>query len=759
MRGMHWLVLGVSLALTFFAWHYSKSQHDARIQALFDREADQIVELVKERMQKYEDSLWSGVAMLDAADHEIGMQQWQRYVKSLNLDSKYPGVNGLGIIHSVPTASLPEYLAKRKAETPQFQIHPAQNQETLLPISFIVPVKPNSKAIGLNMAHEPNRFRAALKAKESGAAQVTGMIHLVQNSEKTPGFLFYAPFYRDQQQATLEQRNANFAGMVYAPFIVKELLEGVLRKENRSVGLRLTDGTTILHDEHVASEADYDPTPLFTKSRLIEMYGRSWEFDIWSAKSFRKSANDSQPHAILIAGILINLLLLVVFVTLSQASKMAHSYAEGMTRKLEINNQQLQKEIQERKATDARLREINTSLEESRTTLQGLFDQSFNFISLMALDGTLLQINRTALELVGVNEKDVLYQPCWDTIWWSHSPDLQKRLRDAIRSAAAGEADRFEAVHPVANLADQQTVQVDVAVSPITNSAGDVIFIVMESRDISRLKEQEAETEKLLSDLGQSNSELEQFAYVASHDLQEPLRKISSYASLLEEECGDEVNEDGQAYIHVIVDGASRMKHLIQDLLAFSRIGRRGDTMEPVDTTQCLQDAIESLEISIAESEATITFDRLPAVLADQSQLIMLFQNLVGNALKYRTETPPVIEIEASDLGQEIEIAIKDNGIGIAPRYQERIFEIFQRLHNRREYSGTGIGLAVCKRIVERFEGTIRVEPNAPQGSTFLITLPKPSPTGRKHAIALLPSQEPTTNGFPAASEPHHPVG
>lgn len=221
-----------------------------------------------------------------------------------------------------------------------------------------------------------------------------------------------------------------------------------------------------------------------------------------------------------------------------------------------------------------------------------------------------------------------------------------------------------------------------------------------------------------------SNKELEQFAYVASHDLQEPLRKMSSFSSLLLEECGDDLSDDGREYIGVIIDGAARLKALVTDLLSFSRINRRGDELTSTNANECFDAAIYNLQLRLTESKAEVTCDALPSVVANVSQLTMLFQNLIENAIKY-CDRKPRVHVGGRDVGEEFEFYVRDNGIGIEAKYFDRIFAIFKRLHSRHEYGGTGIGLANCRRIVERFGGKIWVESKPNEGSKFYFTIKK----------------------------------
>jgi signal transduction histidine kinase len=225
-------------------------------------------------------------------------------------------------------------------------------------------------------------------------------------------------------------------------------------------------------------------------------------------------------------------------------------------------------------------------------------------------------------------------------------------------------------------------------------------------------------------ELERSNRELEEFAYVASHDLQEPLRIISSYLQLLSRRYSEQFDEDGQRFIHYTVDAADRLRELIDDLLAYSRVGTQGQPFTPTDCEVVLQEALINLQLVIEENSAVITYDPLPTVMGDTTQLRQLFQNLLGNAIKFHSDKPPHIHIGSRRETGHWLLWVQDNGIGLDPKFAERIFAIFQRLHNRGDYPGTGIGLTICKKIVERHNGRIWVESQPGQGTTFYFTLP-----------------------------------
>jgi len=274
-----------------------------------------------------------------------------------------------------------------------------------------------------------------------------------------------------------------------------------------------------------------------------------------------------------------------------------------------------------------------------------------------------------------------------------------------------------------------------VVATPLRDAENKVAAAIEMVEDITDRRQAEEELrkhrehlEKLVeertAEVMRSNAELQQFAYVASHDLQEPLRMVTSYLQLLERRYRDRLDDDARDFIAFAVDGAARMQGLIEGLLSYSRIGTRGKELTPTDLEAVFARATKNLEPAIVESGAIITHDPLPALMADDQQLLQLFQNLVANAVKFRGAKPPQIHVGVKNQGDEWVFSVADNGIGFAMKDAERIFQIFQRLHTREEYPGTGIGLSLARKIVARHGGRIWAEGEPGQGATFFFTLP-----------------------------------
>ena len=365
-------------------------------------------------------------------------------------------------------------------------------------------------------------------------------------------------------------------------------------------------------------------------------------------------------------------------------------------------------------------REAEARVRESEEVYRQTFQLAASGIAHVGLDGRFLKVNRSLCDILGTTEGELIGRSVKEI---SHPDD--KDLTDRERARVHdGEIDsvRFEKRYI---RKDGTPVWVELAVALARDPHGYPQYEIAMFDDITERKQAEEALKAAHEELKRSNAELEQFAYVASHDLQEPLRMVSSYTQLVMKRYGDRLDGDAKEFMNYVVDGAARMKQLIEDLLAYSRVGTKGKDFKPVALENALKRAVTNLHAAIEESGAAVTHDALPTVDADEVQLAQLFQNLMGNALKFRGAHKPHVHISCSEKEDVFELHVRDNGIGIEPQYFERIFMLFQRLHTKGDYPGTGIGLAICKKVVERHGGRIWVESEPGKGSSFNFTLPK----------------------------------
>jgi PAS domain S-box-containing protein len=351
---------------------------------------------------------------------------------------------------------------------------------------------------------------------------------------------------------------------------------------------------------------------------------------------------------------------------------------------------------------------------------RGLLEAAPDAMVVVNTAGEIVLLNVRAEKQFGYSRDELVAQKVTNII-----PEgfAERLIADALRSAEDALAQRIgTGIELTARRKDGSEFPIEIMLSPLESAEG--ILVTAAIRDITTRKQAEANLLHKIEELNRSNEELGQFAYIASHDLQEPLRMVASYTQLLSRRYKGKLDPEADEFIAFAVDGAGRMQRLIQDLLAFSRVGTKGQELLDTSSEDALQQALVNLRGAIEDSGALVTHDPLPGVLADETQLTQLFQNLIGNGIKYQNPGIPQVHVSAArNGGKKWTFSVKDNGLGIDSQYFERIFGMFQRLHKREEFAGTGIGLAICKKIVERHGGTISVESQPGQGSTFSFAL------------------------------------
>ena len=370
----------------------------------------------------------------------------------------------------------------------------------------------------------------------------------------------------------------------------------------------------------------------------------------------------------------------------------------------------------------AAIRDITTRknaeryLAQTEAKYRGLLEAAPDAMVVVNQGGEIVLLNIRAEEQFGYKRDELLGQKVTTII-----PEgfAERLIADGLRTAAEALAQQIgTGIELYGRRSNGSEFPIEIMLSPLDSAEG--ILVTAAIRDLTTRKTAEAHAREL----SRSNEELEQFAYIASHDLQEPLRMVTSYTQLLSKRYKGKLDTDADAFIAFAVDGASRMQRLIQDLLAYSHVGTKGIDLLDVSSEDALHRALANLHDAIETSGALVTHDPIPVVLADETQLVQLFQNLIGNAVKYHGREIPAVHVSAvRNGGGRWMFSVRDNGLGIDPQYFEKIFGMFQRLHRRDEFAGTGIGLAICKKIVERHGGKISVASEPGHGSTFRFSL------------------------------------
>lgn len=570
----HGAVIALSVMLSLFAWKYYKTQIEARTQQRFDVAADNTAKLIVDRLTKYEDALWSGVAAISSHSGDMNHAEWTTFAQTLELETKYPGTNGIGVIDFLRPDQVPAYLSRQRMTRPDFAIKPAHEFNFLMPITSIIPVDANLQAVGLDVAFETNRRSAAFAARDTGKAAITGPIELVQDANSTAGFLFYAPFYDTRTPNTKEARQAEFRGAVYAPIIVAKLMDGLMPKNFRQVSFDLRDGDATIYSEFTPDNEVLDPDPMHSTELPISVYGRTWTLDIHSDLTFRAANTYTQPNWILAGGFFVEALIVTIIILLTRSNQNAARYADKVTKEL-------------RKKSD---------------------------------------------EILAAN-----------------------------------------------------------------------------------------------TTLHRKNKELEQFSYVASHDLKTPIRGIGGLVEMIEEDLEpyfktETANQDVQRNLRLIQERVLRMTHLTEGLLAMSTVA----PMVSATQNMALDRMVASLisDFDLTKDQITLHAD-IKAARVDTLNLRRVFENLTSNAIKYHTGDGALkIEINVETQGNFCMIRFDDNGPGIDPAYRKKVFELFETLGVDLGQNATGIGLAIVKKAVEQHGGTITVGQSAMGGASFTFQWP-----------------------------------
>lgn len=845
-----WIVLFVSLLMTVITTWSVANSTVVRDRERWTNAVESTRNRIEARLQTYIALLRGGAGLYAAIDFPVFNSDFQEYTARLDIQRRYPGIQGIGFTRRFSLEEQDSLIAAMKAQGfEEFKIWPEVTDSVRHAIVYLSPLdRRNRAAIGYDMSTEAKRREAMARARDGGTSAMSGKVRLVQEIEGRvqAGFLIYMPVYEGGDiPETVAERRAALKGFVYAPFRADDLFDGIFGEEERPrLAFRIYDGTivsdeTLLHDSRTGGIVP-DVTAHHSEQLTIETSGRQWTIVLRATPFFTAESRRSFVPFTALFGLVLSLTLFALSRTQLRAEEAVRE-SEGRLRSLleslpvgvfvaERNGEITfansasrriwagSAEVTEDKSDEfehwwtkmtGRIQTHGAGLTRALQghTIEGetleieAFDgsQKSILVSAFPLRNSFGNIERAVTTVVDVTEQrkaentlrererefrtmvDSIPQLAWmaddkgEIFWYNqrwyeytgttfeemqregwraiHHPDhtdwVSRQIKQSFETG-----DFWEDSFPIRSKTGEYRHFLSQAV-PIRDESGKVVRWFGTSTDITeqlRVREAEARAIRELAareaaeareeqlrlhtiELERSNRELEEFAYIASHDLQEPLRKISTFADLVLEEDGGRLGESGRLYLQRVQHAAVRMSRLIKDLLAFSRVRTKALPFETVQLNIVMAEVLSDLEVLIKRTGGRIEFDELPTIEADPVQMRQLLQNLIGNALKFHQPgVPPVVKVcsrletsthlTEADSRSICRIEVRDNGIGFEEKYIDRIFAPFQRLHRRDQYEGTGIGLAICRRIVERHGGTITARSEPGKGSLMIVQLP-----------------------------------
>jgi PAS domain S-box-containing protein len=772
---LHWMVLCASLTLTLFAWDFSRRQLEENIDQRFDRESHQIVDLFKERMAIYEHALWVGVSALQVSDEDMTEDDWRLFADKLHIREKYRGINGIGVIHNVLPEDLPHYLTQQHQTRTEFRIHPRHDLNEYWPITYIEPVSENAQAVGLDMAHEANRLAAARLARDSGKAQITGPITLVQDAGKTPGFLFYAPVYHADVAdvlETIEARRANFVGLVYAPFIVKNLMEGTLDQSKRLVSFQIHDGGSVLYDENSETNPDFDAAPLLGKDVAVDIFGRSWVFNIQTTKAFRNLTASDQPVIILICGIFINLLLLGLFHAFARAGRQTVTFADKVTQKYQTNFSQLEKLLEQQEDVNHRLSLATVKAERDKNHVENVMNTAGDGIIVIDQVGTMQTYNPACEKIFGYTREEAISQNVSilmaEAYRHEHDGDLSNFNISGVRKIIGfgrevvgrrKNGEEFPLELSVGETDQQGEPTLVCIIRDCTERKSFETAINIQSAELKRSNElltrMREELEKRNEDLEMADHAKSEFLASMSHEIRTPMNGILGMASVL---LDTDLPEEQRAQVETIHNSGAALLTILNDILDFSKLEAGKLNLEeiPFCFGEILNDITDLLSEQVAAKRLDLVTCIAPSatgqLVSDPGRLRQILINLATNAIKFTPSGGVALRVLSTGETPDtvtLRIEVVDTGIGLTEEARSRLFRKFEQADasTTRKYGGTGLGLAICRQIVDLMGGEIGVDSEPEQGSTFWFTLtlrrdegaPKAvSPSFADHGLKLL---------------------
>jgi len=698
------LVMLASLLVVGLYWSGAHRREMAAANADFVASAQETTALLDQRLGLYELVTRGGVSLF-ASVARPSRRQWQDYVDGLNLKQRFPALVGLGFaLYASPGKLVDQQRLMRDSGDGLFEVRPHGFRDHYGAILYLEPKTPeNLDAIGYDMFAEPVRHAAMEAALDSGQAQLSGLVHLVQDyGRPISAILMYQPVYRaGDYPVSIAARHESMQGWVYIAVRVQQFVETALRSTPQHPRFRIVDVTDGQDTELFATHAGKaGESPAFVSSTTLDRFGRRWRLDFASESDAVIEGRIAGLQTALLIGLFASLLLFAITLSLVQTQTRAEHLAARMSE----------------------------SYRRSELRFRSAMQYSAIGMALLDRNGRIVDVNPALVAIVGSSAEEIV-GTAFDARFvegaehFSH--DRERDTPDGV----------FRTTRSL--LRDGSVRQAQLSFAPVPGDIGQDIARLVEMEDITDRLHAEAQVLALnrtlearvamrTRELTQANQELETFAYSVSHDLRAPLRSIDGFSKLLAERLADAVDDTGREYLARVRNAASRMDELIESLLKMSRVGRGGMNPIPLDLGRMANEILGELRAAEPERHVETDVEGGLRAIADQGLVRSLLQNLLGNAWKFSRDRA-VARIQMGR-NTEGEFFVRDNGAGFAQEYTDKLFRPFQRLHSQDEFSGHGIGLASVKRIIERHGGTIRAEGRMDEGATFYFTLPEPVP-------------------------------
>jgi len=697
----------------------------------FERRADDVGAGIERSLDRSLEVLDSLGGFYDAS-HRVDRREFSSFAR--HLLSRSPSVRALAWSPRVKSAERETCVRSAQLEVdPGYAILerdargtlvPAGEREHHVPTYYVESRGSSSWALGFDAASDPDRRAALWRACEEGREAATPPLPLGEGSETDPGMIVYRPvFGHGERRSTPEERRKALTGYVSAELSIEDIVrEGLRRMETEGIAVRVSDVTDDPSGRTLYRSTRRGNGPPPPGSGAWPVHPRTLRHSLGSRVlelRFSPDLEVAMPrHAwqswfVLAAGLLFTGLLECFLLVVTGRSDAIEELVARRTAELRQANVDLRHEVAERARAEAQHQSSQLRLAAAQQ-IAHLGSWELDIASGVVLcSDELCRIHGIEPGAPPVRFAEFLERV--------HSEDREivaLAVDQAIRDRKA-----FSLHHRLVR-PDEEVRVIHARGDVLLDPEGKPVRIHGTGQDVTELKHAERELARRTLELERSNGELERFAYVASHDLQEPLRAVASHVQILEQDYRGRLDEEADECIRRAVEGAKRMHDLINDYLAYSRVRSGSEPLRPTSSVKALDSALKHLSQSIRESSASVTSDELPEVLADEVQLVQLFQNLVGNAVKFHGDEPPRVHVSAARAANTWLFSVRDNGIGIDPEHSGRIFSLFKRLHTQERYPGTGIGLAICKKIIDRHGGRIWVESMPGMGATFRFTLP-----------------------------------